>query len=265
MFRIFIYNIDILTKFKFFTIMIYLIDFETCYKIGRTSNLKSRLRNFKNSRESVKCLNIININHNLIDAASFEEKLEKELHKRCKTYHIVNELFQKVDEVLDIFSEYKKELGDLKDYTEELYKITEDLINKEHNKVNKETFQYDLNGNFIKHYLSRRQAEQENNIYKGKITDVISGRNLTSGGFLWSDHLLSEEEIKEKLNKINKSKFSKLNKNTKLIQLDIENNVIKKWDSMTQASKELGIPISSISLCCKGVYKTAGKFKWEIN
>lgn len=34
---------------------------------------------------------------------------------------------------------------------------------------------------------------------------------------------------------------------------------------MTQASKELEIPISSISLCCKGVYKTAGGFKWEIN
>ena len=32
--------------------MIYLIDFQTCYKIGRTSDLRKRLRQFKNTREN---------------------------------------------------------------------------------------------------------------------------------------------------------------------------------------------------------------------
>ena len=50
----------------------------------------------------------------------------------------------------------------------------------------------------------------------------------------------------------------------KIGRLDKEDNIIKEWDTMTQASKELNISVSSISLCCKGTYKTAGGFKWKI-
>ena len=33
--------------------MIYLIDFNTCYKIGRTLDLKKRVNQFKTSREDI--------------------------------------------------------------------------------------------------------------------------------------------------------------------------------------------------------------------
>lgn len=33
---------------------------------------------------------------------------------------------------------------------------------------------------------------------------------------------------------------------------------------MSEAGKELGIAVSSISLCCKGKYKKAGGFIWKI-
>lgn len=39
---------------------------------------------------------------------------------------------------------------------------------------------------------------------------------------------------------------------------------LSNWSSMTPAGKELGIPVSSISLCCKGVYKTAGGYLWRV-
>lgn len=31
-----------------------------------------------------------------------------------------------------------------------------------------------------------------------------------------------------------------------------------------QAGKDLRIPVSSISLCCSGVYKKAGGYQWKI-
>lgn len=242
--------------------MIYLIDFKTCYKIGRTNNLKKRLKTFETSRENVKCLDIISTNKNILNPTSEDEKMEKELHARCKKFHIIKEMFQKTEEVLEIFKTYKMEVGDTYDYASDLEQI--------HNNTNKHygrqvTFQYDLTGNFIKEYPSRTNAEIENNIYPGKIKEVIAGRHLTAGGFIWSNHILSNFELDTIIQKIKNSKYSKLNKNTKLVQLDLEGNIINTWDTMTKASKALSIPISSISLCCKGTYKTAGGFKWVIN
>ena len=39
--------------------------------------------------------------------------------------------------------------------------------------------------------------------------------------------------------------------------------LIKTWDSMAEASTQLGIFKSQICNCCKGNYKTAGGYKWE--
>lgn len=249
--------------------MVYLIDFGTCYKIGRTLDLKKRLKTFLNAREDVKCLDLINKTASLLDPTSEDIEIEKTLHRMCRNYHISNEMFQKTEEVLDIFLSYKKEVGDINNYSEELLNLfNENKDNKKSCKrestAGKDTFQYSLSGEFLKKYNSRREAEEDNSMYYGKIKEVIAGRQLTTGGFIWSDHLLSDEEIREKLDKINKSRCSKLNKNTKLVQLDKEDNIIREWDTMTQASKELNISVSSISLCCKGTYKTAGGFKWKI-
>lgn len=48
-----------------------------------------------------------------------------------------------------------------------------------------------------------------------------------------------------------------------IIQLDLENNLIKEWDSMRNASRNLNINISNISRCCKGEFKTAGGYIWK--
>ncbi len=46
-------------------------------------------------------------------------------------------------------------------------------------------------------------------------------------------------------------------------QYDLEGNFIKTWESMHEAERELNIDNTSISRCCKGKVKTAGKYKWE--
>ena len=46
-----------------------------------------------------------------------------------------------------------------------------------------------------------------------------------------------------------------------VIQIDKNNKIIKKWDSINEAQKEF--KIKNISTCCKGKRKTAGGFIWK--
>ena len=47
--------------------------------------------------------------------------------------------------------------------------------------------------------------------------------------------------------------------------MDLQNNVIKVWDSLTEASKTLNISLGTIGNCARGLnsYKTAGGYKWR--
>ena len=49
----------------------------------------------------------------------------------------------------------------------------------------------------------------------------------------------------------------------KVIQLDLNDNVLNEFESMEQAEQETGIDASSISRCCNGKRKSAGRFKWR--
>lgn len=52
------------------------------------------------------------------------------------------------------------------------------------------------------------------------------------------------------------------NKYKAILQLDLNGNVINKWESQKEAEKHLGFRIH-ISEVCKGKRKTAGGFKWK--
>ena len=49
----------------------------------------------------------------------------------------------------------------------------------------------------------------------------------------------------------------------KVIQLDLNDNVLNEFESMKQAERETGIPNGSISSCCNGKLKSAGGYKWR--
>ena len=125
-----------------------------------------------------------------------------------------------------------------------------------------------------------------------KYNSYNEGYNLTLGGdgFIGYKHS-NETIIKIKQSKQNMSTFTKnkisnsmmgdknhrfgksLNtlhkknliesRNIKIVQYDKLNNFIKEWDSLSQASKILGIDKGHISNCCKNKRKTAGKFIWK--
>jgi len=47
----------------------------------------------------------------------------------------------------------------------------------------------------------------------------------------------------------------------KIYQYDLQDNLIKEWESITVAENETGI--TNISRCCLSNYRTAGNFKWK--
>lgn len=69
-----------------------------------------------------------------------------------------------------------------------------------------------------------------------------------------------------------RNKISKACKNKKLfnqhankviIQLDMDGNFIKRWESVTKAAKGVSRAVSSISLCAKGYVRHSAGFKWK--
>jgi len=78
----------------------------------------------------------------------------------------------------------------------------------------------------------------------------------------------------EKRNKLGSHRKGKkmssesIEKRTKLqkipiIQLDLEDNFIKEWESARDAGKSLNISSSDICQCCKNKKLTCGNFKWK--
>jgi len=63
-----------------------------------------------------------------------------------------------------------------------------------------------------------------------------------------------------------KGLFSKQHpKSVRVLQLDLNNNVVKEWDSLMDIKRSLGYHIGNISSCMKGKLKTYKKYKWEYN
>lgn len=79
------------------------------------------------------------------------------------------------------------------------------------------------------------------------------------------------QETREKMSKwqigrkMSKEAIEKSSNSRKIpvIQLDLQGNFIKEWDSAKTAGKTLNISPTNIANCCKDKQKTTGKFKWK--
>lgn len=71
---------------------------------------------------------------------------------------------------------------------------------------------------------------------------------------------VSEKQI-EFMKKLGKNSYRWRNKS--VLQMSLNGKILKKWDSLTQASKETKINKANIGKCCKKERKTAGGYIWE--
>lgn len=170
----------------------------------------------------------------------------------------VSEVWNKRKEketVTDISSQFKISTATVRQYL----KIGNDLnfcnySSKEERKKNsnnlkikngKTVYQYSLRGKFIKEWVSAKEIERKLNIANSRISKCCNNIYYDANGYKWSHYKYGVLII------------------DKIYQYSMEGVLIKKWLSISKASKSLGIGGEHISRCCNNGVKSACGYIWK--
>jgi len=124
-------------------------------------------------------------------------------------------------------------------------------VHFKHNNLSKGFFIHRLVAlTFIPNPLKKPQV---NHIDGNKLNNNIS--NLE-----WVTNLENQQHAWK--NGLKKGTFAN---NKKVLQFDLQNNLVNKYISITDASKKSGVHLSNISMCCNLKRKIAGGFIWRFD
>ena len=113
----------------------------------------------------------------------------------------------------------------------------------------KTIYQYNLTGELESTFQSLEEASKSSSISEESISHACIGDRKTSNGFYWT--YTSTFDLKEDIRK------------KKVILYDYEGELVKVFDSISEASKATEVNKSSIAKCCRGERKKAGNFIWK--
>ena len=88
----------------------------------------------------------------------------------------------------------------------------------------------------------------------------IGEANRGSNNYWW--HREVSDEHRKKISEAKKGIATKV---CKVIQLTLSGDFVKKWNSMSDAARALGLDPSRISACCRGKRNKHGNYKWRYN
>lgn len=128
------------------------------------------------------------------------------------------------------------------------YKTT--VRNSEEPKIHR----YSLNGEYLDSWESTKQIQRELKIDSSSVGKVLNGKRNSAGGFLWSYEL---KNLIEPLNK-NKTSIPK-----QVVQLSLNDEVVKEFSSLAEAAKAVSGDNRLISRVCNGKGQTAYGYKWK--
>ena len=109
---------------------------------------------------------------------------------------------------------------------------------------NKQVFQYDLYGNFIKDYNSVRECSRYLSISHANIARCCNSIVKHAGGFIFSYKM----EVIKTIQKPNAIKIP-------IIEVDTQGNQIGEWLSLMDCSRSTGIDNGNLSRVCNGKLK----------
>jgi hypothetical protein len=116
----------------------------------------------------------------------------------------------------------------------------------------KSIVQMDLNYNVINIFKSCSEAARQTGFNKGTLGSACRKNGNISHGFRWK-----WENNKEECNPRDK-RF------TAVLQYDLDNNFIKEYPSVKEASKITGLHPASITNCIHNITTRAGEYFWKI-
>jgi hypothetical protein len=149
------------------------------------------------------------------------------------------------------------------------HKIVEKLTASKRGKNKKRIVQFSIDGDFIKLFDSIEAAAKYSKCNRGYISKICKDKNKeyckSSKGFTWFlETDFGELKIPKKLdNKMIKKLLRNQTHNKKIIQLSNSGKIIKKWNSIKEASQKLNISSSRIIEICSKKGNTAGGFTWR--
>lgn len=107
----------------------------------------------------------------------------------------------------------------------------------------REVLQFDLEMNFIQEWSSINSV---NKTFKISIHNCLLGKLKTCNGFIWK---YKDDKVVEFKRPVD--------------QFDLELNFIRRFESISEASKELNLSIGSIIFVCKNKLYSTGGFIWK--
>ena len=126
--------------------------------------------------------------------------------------------------------------------------------NESHIHLGKPVELYDLEGNYVKEYSNITEAAKALEISRNTIYGILSGNRLSAKGYQFK--LKDDNKI---INKYHSRQGGKI----PIIQLSMNNEFIKEWESAAEASRTLAIDSSAITKVLKRKLKSTGGFKWK--
>ena len=192
--------------------------------------------------------------------------------KKRKNRHF-SELKRGIHKNSKLQSSYKKHMvEDFIFYILELVEDKKKLIEREQYYIDKYKPQYNINliansSLGVKRSEETKEKVRQANLglkhpeWRNEIKSKAQG-----GDNHWTKKQSFSEESKKKMSDSQKKLFENGYKHPNykvVIQMDLNGDVIKVWDSPSVASKELSIHKDAISRCARGLTKTSGGFKWK--
>ena len=148
---------------------------------------------------------------------------------------------------------------------------------KERKPKGKPITQYDTKGNIINQWVNVAQASQATGITSGNIRASLNGVTTKAGGYVWrwkDDPFYKfsvtpstpepSREVKEKP-KRDPSTYKRdtmYTKGNRLCQYDTEGNLLKVWETASEAAQTLDINLALLGRAAKGKVRSAGGYFW---